>query len=107
MPWVNAVPYVFGFFSVMENAPAQSGIYTIYNEESYIYIGEADDIRAKLINHLSGDYPCIMSRHPRSFSYELCSSGQRFRRQAELIRELTPQCNIRLYLRSTAPLALG
>ena len=97
MPWNNPVPYVFGFFSVMDNAPAESGIYAIYNDKSYIYIGEADDIRARLINHLNGDYPCILSRHPRAFSFELCPCGGRFRRQTELIRELTPACNIRLY----------
>jgi hypothetical protein len=97
MSWNNPVPYVFGLFSVMDNAPAESGIYAIYNDKSYIYIGETGDIRARLINHLNGDYPCIMSRCPRSFSYELAPSGRRFRRQAEVIRELTPLCNIRLF----------
>jgi|HubBroStandDraft_6_1064221.scaffolds.fasta_scaffold240828_1 hypothetical protein len=96
MPWNNAATYVFGFFSVMDDGPTQSGIYAIYNDEGYIYIGEADDIRAKLINHLNGDYPCIMSRGPRSFRYELCAKDKRFRRQTELICELSPLCNIRI-----------
>jgi excinuclease UvrABC nuclease subunit len=106
MPWNNAVPIVFEFGGIM-NVPAQSGIYAIHNEKSYIYIGESDDIRATLINHLHGDYPCIMSRHPRSFNYELCPKSRRLRRQTELICELTPLCNIRLSLRTTPPAVLG
>ena len=97
MAWNNPLRYSFRRFSILENAPPESGIYAIYGDTAWIYIGEANDIQAKLIRHLSGDYPCIFKGHPSSFSYEICPANRRFLRRSELIRELKPLCNIRLY----------
>ena len=42
--------------SVVENAPHRSGIYGLYSA-LWIYIGEADDLGERVMNHFDGDSP--------------------------------------------------
>ena len=96
MPWSNPTGYVFTESSVRTSAPDRSGVYALYNSQTWIYIGESGNVRERLLQHLGGDNECISRWNPPTFSYELVSADQRVARQNHLIRELNPACNQRL-----------
>ena len=77
----------------MEHAPARSGVYGISNAAEWIYIGESDDIRAALLNHLREVDTKLTERRPTGFVYEVCELSRRPGRQDTLVRELEPTCN--------------
>jgi len=76
-------------------APAQSGVYALHAVE-WIYVGESQNINARLLQHLNGDTPCINRMKPTSFCYELVPAFERIARQNALILELRPACNQKL-----------
>ena len=82
--------------TILANAPASSGVYALFTSQTWIYVGETGDIRARLIQHLDGDNSCISRLNPTGFQYELSLSHQRVARQDALIVGLKPECNQRL-----------
>ena len=84
--------YLFQRDCVLKNAPESSGVYGLFNA-FWIYLGEADDLRARLLEHLDGDDPCIVRFQPSGFAFELASPNDRRRRHDQLIKELQPLCN--------------
>lgn len=96
MPWNNPTSYVFSRISVIENAPQESGVYSLRYQSTWVYVGESENIRAQLIQHLNGDNACITVYPSLTFSYELISPVTRSWRQDELVREFRPTCNRRL-----------
>ena len=84
--------YLFQRECILKNAPESSGIYGLFNA-FWIYIGEADNLRARLLEHLGGDDPCIVRFQPSGFAFELASPGDRRRRLDQLLKELQPLCN--------------
>lgn len=84
--------YLFQRECVLKNAPESSGVYGLFNA-FWIYIGEADNLRARLLEHLAGDDPCIVRFQPSGFAFELASPIDRRRRHEHLIKELQPLCN--------------
>jgi len=93
MPWNNPTQYPFTHSSIKANAPASSGVYALYDSRRAVYFGESGNIQARLLQHLTGDNPCIVQMKPTTFSYEPVTSHQRLARQNELIRESRPICN--------------
>ena len=83
--------YRFERESILLNAPESSGVYGLYSA-LWIHIGEADNIRARLLEDLSGDDPCIQKYQPWGFAFELVSAPERSRRLKELVIELQPLC---------------
>lgn len=79
--------------SIELNAPESSGVYGLFSA-LWIYIGEADNIRARLLEHFDGDDhdPCIAHHQPTGFAFELIPPADRGRRQEQLIKELLPIC---------------
>jgi hypothetical protein len=95
MPFDSGL-HAFTTEAVEGNAPARSGIYGIYNFHYWLFIGEADDIRATLLAHLTESRAFLMAQHPKGFAYELCSPADRCQRQDYLILELEPLLNRRI-----------
>jgi hypothetical protein len=83
--------YRFERGSVLLNAPESSGVYGLFSA-LWIYIGEAENLRARLLEHLDGDNPCIDHYQPSSFAFEFVSPTQRRRRHEELVTKLHPLC---------------
>ena len=77
--------------SIVLDAPQASGVYGLYSA-TWIFIGEADDMKARLMEHWAGDNPCITHYRPTGFAFALLSREDRHRRREELIRELKPLC---------------
>ncbi len=84
--------FLFQRESILQNAPESPGVYGLYNS-FWIYIGEAENLRARLLQHLGGDDPCIVHYRPSGFAYELMAPGELRRRHEHLIKELQPLCN--------------
>jgi hypothetical protein len=77
--------------SIVDNAPVCSGVYGLYNA-LWIYIGEAENIQHKLLEHLANDTHESWNGHyrPSGFAFEIVPAEDRGRRQRELLHELQP-----------------
>jgi hypothetical protein len=85
--------FAFGYRAVQDRAPNASGVYTIYNAQQWLYVGESDDIRQSLFGHLNQPGACLARRGPLSFSFEVVSPERRLHRQHALVTALLPACN--------------
>jgi hypothetical protein len=90
---MNAQGFTFNAESIKRNAPANSGVYAIYNSGRWIYVGESNDIQRRLLQHWYEEGTCIKLSAPTGFSYELHPSWLRVGRQNQLIQQLHPACN--------------
>jgi len=81
---------------ILTSAPNKSGVYVIFNPQTWIYVGESGDIQGRLIQHLNGDNQRITRCAPAGFQFELFPAEQRVARQNQLILQLDPVCNRRL-----------
>lgn len=93
MPFEKLFPRSFSPPSIMEHAPARSGVYGISNAAEWIYIGEADNIQEALFRHLRESDATISKRQPTGFVFEVCDPASRPTRQYRLIVEYSPVCN--------------
>ena len=99
MPWAASGVYPLSEASVVLNAPAKSGVYTISGlhrlngAPTCLYIGETENILAQLIQHLHAADSCLPTFRALTFSYELVARVAMSLRSAELVRQLRPICN--------------
>lgn len=78
--------------SIADNAPAASGVYGLYNA-LWIYIGETENIQAKLLEHVADKDGSPWAGHyrPSGFAFEILpEAAERTRRLQELLDELEP-----------------
>jgi hypothetical protein len=81
--------YAFTYAGV-HKAPNASGLYTIYNPQRWVYVGESDDIRKSLFGLLN-DAAAWMDRFgPLSFSFERLPPDERAACKQALVEELNP-----------------
>lgn len=97
MPFVPQTPKPFNRREVLSLNPGQPGVYGIFRHDRWVYVGQSDDIRSRLMEHLNGDNTCIVRQQPTHFVTELVrNSAQRTVREKQLILELRPVCNRRV-----------
>jgi len=92
VPFEQGAPMSFTAISVQNNAPNCSGVYGLSNSSEWIFIGEANNIRVALMEHLREANSPVASRKPKGFSFEVSSANLRASRCNQLVRELTPSC---------------
>ena len=90
MPFANNPAHRFTRRSVEAHTPGQIGVYGLYRPDVWVYVGRGD-IRARLLDHLNGDNPCMIRESPTTWVGEVRADDEA--RKRELIRELTPRCN--------------
>jgi excinuclease UvrABC nuclease subunit len=90
MPFDRFAPCTFSLVSVQRNAPALSGVYGLSNAREWIFVGESDNIKAALLQHLQERHAALLERGPTGFVYELCIPHDRLARQERLIQEYQP-----------------
>jgi excinuclease UvrABC nuclease subunit len=96
MPFPLQVNWAFTETGIASLPAGQSGIYGISRPDRWIYVGQAHDIRARLLEHLrkqSTESACIHSHGPASWQAEIAAASQLNAREATLIHELRPVCN--------------
>jgi hypothetical protein len=75
-------------------APPQSGVYGIADATGWIYVGEAENVARRLLEHLNSGLPGL-APHAVSFTFELCPGFARAARRDELADELRPAHQVR------------
>ena len=94
MPWAGTQVWPFTKNGILANTPNASGVYALWTGETWVYIGESNDILLRLLELFGSPRPCIAKYARLVFGYELVSTeAQRVARQGQLIRELVPACN--------------
>ena len=93
MAFTECAARSFTAISILKNAPSCSGVYALSNQREYVFIGDADDIRARLMEHLVETGTVLRGRNPTGFSFEICPPADRCSRRAALVRELAPYCS--------------
>lgn len=97
MSWNGTNGFAFNRASIVANAPEASGVYALFNQGIWVYIGEAQNIKERLLQHLTNSHNQDVTRaNPQWFAYELVSAVYRVARQDLLIGKLCPTCNKRL-----------
>jgi hypothetical protein len=90
MVWMNPKSYSLNRLSIFLHAPAKSGVYLLHNSSRCLYIGDSDNIRQTLRQHLRDDNSAITLFDPDGFSFELQPEASRGRRKDQLNSELEP-----------------
>lgn len=95
MAFVQQTPRAFTRQNVQDINSNQYGVYGIFNQFRWIYIGKGD-IRERLLVHLNGDIPAILAAGPTHWVGEVCGKLAMDAREKQLILECGPQCNQRV-----------
>jgi hypothetical protein len=95
MPFENHSNRAFTAISIDNNAPAESCVYGLSNARRWIYIGESDNLRLRLLDHLRETDTFLNAQMTTGFTYELCTPADRIVRQDRLVLELEPVVNQR------------
>ena len=95
MPFENHGSRAFTETSILKNAPAASGVYGLSNAREWIFVGESDNLRSRLLAHLRGADPAL-AQAPTGFTFELSRPAERLGRQNRLVLELAPVQNRRV-----------
>lgn len=77
--------------------PRQRGVYGVFNDEQWLYVGHSDDIRASLIDHWNNDER-LDALSPTGWTYEVTDVPHI--RAVLLIAELRPVINLRARARA-------
>lgn len=95
MPFPPQDPRSFTRQGIEWLAPNQKGCYGLIQQKAagpaWVYVGKADDVRARLLQHLNGDNPCINNYPPTHFLTEITQANDA--REKMLIVEYDPHCN--------------
>lgn len=97
MPFEQGAPSSFTAISIQNNAPDCSGVYGLSNSREWIFVGEANNIRAALMDYLRQVNASDTDRRPTGFSYEMAPPNKRVARKNALVRELTPSLANRVH----------
>lgn len=96
MPFVEQEPRPFTKEDVSTLEYDLLGVYGIFNDEKWIYVGMGD-IKDRLQKHLNGDKLCIIFENPKYWVGEILDDEETAHdREKELIIELDPECNDRI-----------
>ena len=88
----NSVAHAFKIPLIRNHARPSRGLWHFQLAE-WIYIGQTDNIQGDLMAHLQQPGSSLLTRQPKGFVYELCTSGMRPGRQKSLVSEYSPICN--------------
>lgn len=97
MPFTDNTHHAFTETGIAAFAPTVSGIYGIYNNGEWIYVGESENVETRLYEHhrrRSDQSSRIWARNPTGFVFERIVGEQaRKARERALIAELRPTAN--------------
>lgn len=93
MPWQNPTGYALNHVSLLAHAPAAPGVYAIYSGKRWVYFGESEDLRRRLLEHLTDRSHCMHQFPDLQYSVELAPN--RVDRLQDLLRAYPTPCNSR------------
>jgi hypothetical protein len=77
MAFEQRIPHPFTANGVQCYAPMGPGIYGMSNAREWVFIGQSEDIRSALLEHLRGMDSVILQWEPTGFVFETCSGERR------------------------------
>ncbi len=92
MPWQGSARFPYEFESILQHAPMQPGVYAIFAEGQWLYVGEADNLCGRLLHHPSESNARLARYRPTHFAFEVVTPQARTRRHRELRQEFQPVC---------------
>lgn len=95
MAFPSQQPLPYNKFSIEQLRSGLRGCYGIFRQGVWIYVGKSDDIRARMLDHINGDNPCISRSGATHFVLEV-TLGDPSARERQLILECSPSCNQRV-----------
>ena len=90
MPFPRQTPKPFTRAAVLAFDPHQFGVYGLFRDSQWIYIGRGN-IRAGLLDLLNGANSFVARMHPTHWVSEVTTDL--VQRQEQLVREFKPTCN--------------
>jgi hypothetical protein len=90
MPFPNQTARLFTKAAIEVLNPNQNGVYGIFRQDCWIYVGRGD-IRDRLLSHVAGNNPAITAQRPTHFVTMVTTNDVVAERQ--LIVELQPVAN--------------
>ena len=90
MPFPSQTPLPFTKAAIEVLNPNQNGVYGIFRQDCWIYVGRGD-IRDRLLSHVAGNNPAITAQRPTHVVTMVTPNDEAIERQ--LIIELTPVAN--------------
>ena len=90
MNWMKPRSYSFTQLSIFLQVPTKSGVYALHNSNRCIYVGETDNLRKTLQQHLRGENPWVSLWEPSGVYFELWPQTGRYERKIHLINEFQP-----------------
>lgn len=90
MAFPPQTPRLFTKAAIEVLSPNQNGVYGIFREGCWIYVGRGD-IRARLLSHVAGNNAAITAQRPTHFVASVTQNDVALERQ--LILELNPVAN--------------
>jgi excinuclease UvrABC nuclease subunit len=96
MPFAETDRRPFSENNISSLDPNQSGCYGIFNNTQCIYIGQAHDLKERLLQHVnrkSDQSTCIWQNNPTYWLGTLVNIGNLDQKEKSLISEYNPICN--------------
>lgn len=97
MAFTETTDFAFTEEGILKYAPRSSGVYGIRNSSRWVYVGEAEDMEARLLSHVrreSDQGYCIFNNSATRYTFErVPGEYARKARERALIAELRPVCN--------------
>jgi hypothetical protein len=91
MPWHTQTGYPLTSPNLFAHAPVKEGVYGIRSGEKWVYFGQSEDIRRRLLEHLREPSHC-MHRYP-NLEFVCEATPAAADRLRQLLLEFHPLCN--------------
>jgi cell division septation protein DedD len=86
----NGLYFSFNREAISVCAPADSGVYILYNLNDPVFVGESTNIQAALFKHEDDTDLRSGPHRPTGFTFETCSARKRKQKADDLIERLRP-----------------
>jgi hypothetical protein len=84
----------FTLSSILKNAPEEPGVYGLCNNREWIFIAEAGNIQASLLEQLNAIQSAVSLKKPTGFTFEVCTFAATPARKRLLLNQFRPSCNV-------------
>jgi excinuclease UvrABC nuclease subunit len=85
MPWLEPISLPFTHIDIAARVPSESGVYGIVDGHNCVFVGEAWNLKARLLEHAA----VLSDVNHLTIIYELSPDDERVARKTVLAAELT------------------
>lgn len=79
--------------AILIEVPNEPGLYSIWRDDTCIYVGETKDLLSRLVQHYQSNDQVLAGKHPTGFAFEVYHGWDRISRRDALMRMLKPSFN--------------